>query len=132
MPVRHAAAHAPSHSAAHAPAHAPAHGAAHASRPSHAPAPGVEHARPTRPTRSRRRRRVEAAPVPLGSLTQRDHRPAVACQACGSAHVTRLSMNLTDGTPVDFTSCHRCEHRTWEHEGSALPVEHVLERTRKV
>jgi hypothetical protein len=41
-------------------------------------------------------------------------------------------MNLTDGTPVDFTSCHRCEHRTWEHSGAELSVDAVLERTRKV
>jgi hypothetical protein len=45
--------------------------------------------------------------------------------------VTRLSMNLTDGTPVEFTSCHRCEHRTWEHGGDALSVDSVLDRTRR-
>ncbi len=78
-----------------------------------------------------RRRRQDAPPVQLGSLTQRDHRPVTACAACGSAHVTRLSMSLTDGTPVDFTSCHRCEHRSWEHAGDALAVESVLEHTRK-
>jgi ribosomal protein L37E len=68
---------------------------------------------------------------PLGSLTQRDHRVEVTCRGCGSLHVTRLSMSLTDGTPVDFTSCHRCEHRTWEHAGSELSVEGVLARSRK-
>jgi hypothetical protein len=40
-------------------------------------------------------------------------------------------MNLTDGTPVDFTSCHHCEHRTWEHAGTPLPVDSVLDRARK-
>jgi hypothetical protein len=40
-------------------------------------------------------------------------------------------MNLTDGTPVDFTSCHHCEHRSWQHAGDALGVEAVLERARK-
>jgi hypothetical protein len=45
--------------------------------------------------------------------------------------VTRLSLNLTDGTPVEFTSCHRCEHRSWEHAGSVMPVQTVLDRTRK-
>jgi hypothetical protein len=68
---------------------------------------------------------------PLGSLTQRDHRVSAACAACGSLHVTRLFMNLTDGTPVDFTSCHHCEHRTWEHDGTQLSVAGVLDRTRK-
>ncbi len=77
------------------------------------------------------RQRHQAPAVPLGSLTQPDHRDGAACRECGSRHVTRLAMNLTDGTPVDFTSCHHCEHRTWEHAGGPLAVEAVLERTRK-
>jgi hypothetical protein len=83
---------------------------------------------------SPRRRGRGRAPVevtPLGSLTQREHRPQASCQGCGSHHVTRLSLSLTDGTPVDFTSCHRCEHRAWEHAGLRLSVEAVLDRTRK-
>ncbi len=84
-----------------------------------------------RPRRSRGR--ADAAPAgPLGSLTQRDHRTSATCRDCGSDHVTRLAMSLTDGTPVDFTSCHRCEHRTWEHAGAELSVDAVLERTRKL
>jgi len=82
-----------------------------------------------RPRRARGRGQLPAGP--LGSLTQRDHRGAAECRGCGSVHVTRLSMNLTDGTPVDFTSCHRCEHRTWEHAGAELSVTGVLDRTRK-
>jgi hypothetical protein len=42
-----------------------------------------------------------------------------------------LSLSLTDGTPVEFTSCHRCEHRSWEHAGSEMTVQSVLDRTRK-
>ncbi len=86
----------------------------------------------SRPVRRRGRGRAEVVHPPLGSLTQRDNRTAISCQACGSGHVTRLSMNLTDGTPVDFTSCHRCEHKTWEHGGAELSVDGVLDRTRKV
>jgi hypothetical protein len=43
-------------------------------------------------------------------------------------------MNLTDGSPVEFTSCHRCEHRTWAEQGStrALAVDRVLDKTRKL
>ena len=72
--------------------------------------------------------------VPLGSLTQPGARDGVFCRACGSDRVTRIAMNLTDGSPVEFTSCHRCEHRTWaEHqEGGQLPVAKVLDRARKV
>lgn len=72
--------------------------------------------------------------LPLGSLTQPGARAGAACRACGSEHVTRISMSLTDGSPVDFTSCHRCEHRTWEEQGAAsvIPVQRVLDRARKV
>jgi hypothetical protein len=56
----------------------------------------------------------------------------VACSGCGSDRVTRISMTLTDGTPVDFTSCHVCEHRTWqESAGDTLALDGVLQRTRK-
>jgi len=81
---------------------------------------------------TRRRRTRATAPVPLGSLTQREHRRPDSCRGCGSGRVTRLSLNLTDGTPVEFTSCHRCEHRSWEHAGSVLTVQSVLDRTRKL
>jgi hypothetical protein len=72
--------------------------------------------------------------VPLGSLTQRGARTGAGCRACGSERVTRIAMNLTDGSPVEFTSCHKCEHRTWAEQGTAkaLPVGRVLDRTRKI
>ena len=56
----------------------------------------------------RRRGRGSVPAVPLGSLTQREHRHTEVCRGCGSPQVTKLSLSLTDGTPVDFTSCHRC------------------------
>ena len=81
---------------------------------------------------AQRGRRQPAPAVPLGSLTQRGHRTAASCDVCGSGHVTRLSLSLTDGTPVDFTSCHRCEHRSWAGtSGDRLPVDAVLEHARK-
>jgi hypothetical protein len=70
--------------------------------------------------------------VPLGSLTQRGDRAAETCADCSSTRITQLSMNLTDGTPVDFVSCHVCGHRSWTHEGVALDVSDVLDRSRKV
>jgi hypothetical protein len=85
----------------------------------------------TLPSGRRSRGRGRVITGPLGSLTQRDHRVSAECRGCGSPHVTRLSMNLTDGTPVDFTSCHRCEYRTWEHAGAEMTVQRVLDRTRK-
>ncbi len=70
--------------------------------------------------------------VSLGSLTQSGARVGLGCRACGSDRVTRIAMSLTDGTPVEFTSCHRCEHRAWEQYGTALPVDVVLDKTRKI
>jgi len=75
-----------------------------------------------------RRPRAEDA-LPLGSLTQREHRSPDGCVACGSTRLTRLSMNLTDGGSVDFVACHHCEHRRWEEAGSDVPVADVLLRT---
>lgn len=96
------------------------------------PTPRSVDASARRGSRSTGRGRAAAVPsAPLGSLTQRDNRSGAACRECGSPHVTRLVMSLTDGTPVDFTSCHRCEHRTWEHPGGDLSVGAVLDRARK-
>jgi DNA-directed RNA polymerase subunit M/transcription elongation factor TFIIS len=83
--------------------------------------------------RSSGRRRGRSVPPqrPLGSLTQKADRPLVTCGVCGSHHVTRLNLQLTDGTPVQFTSCHRCEHRSWQHIDGELTVAGVLDRTRK-
>ena len=87
---------------------------------------------PVRRSRSRVSPRVQPTP-PLGSLTQPGARDGVVCSACGSDCVTRLAMTLTDGTPVSFTSCHRCEHRTWtELGGGALARESVLDKARKI
>ena len=65
------------------------------------------------------------------SLTQAGNRPSGSCPSCGSARVTALAMTLTDGTPVRFSSCHECEHRTWTHEGDALAFADVLARATK-
>ncbi len=82
--------------------------------------------------------RSSAAPVtPIsGSLTQRGARSGATCRACGSVRVTRISLTLTDGSPVQLTSCHRCEYRTWEdsgpgENGAPLPVANILDKARK-
>jgi hypothetical protein len=40
-------------------------------------------------------------------------------------------MTLTDGSPVQLVSCHRCETRTWVGDDGALPVSSVLDKARK-
>jgi DNA-directed RNA polymerase subunit M/transcription elongation factor TFIIS len=69
-------------------------------------------------------------PLPA-SLTQAGTRPSGSCPECGSARMTALAMTLTDGTPVEFASCHDCEHRQWSHEGTPLGFAAVIERTTK-
>jgi hypothetical protein len=74
--------------------------------------------------------------VPLGSLTQAGARSEATCADCGSHRVTHLAMTLTDGTPVEFVSCHRCEHKTWVDASGVqhreLPVGTVLDKARKI
>jgi hypothetical protein len=70
-------------------------------------------------------------PAQLGSLTQRGARTGAYCRVCDSERVTRISMELTDGSQVDFTHCLECENRTWQQGDEVLSVEHVLSRARK-
>ena len=48
------------------------------------------------------------------------------CAACESPSVTRISITMAEGDVVDFTSCHRCEHRTYVSDGEPLPLNRVL------
>jgi DNA-directed RNA polymerase subunit M/transcription elongation factor TFIIS len=54
-----------------------------------------------------------------------------SCTECGGARVTKISMRLTDGSPVDFVSCHDCEHKHWRGSDGALALDGVLDRARK-
>ncbi len=71
------------------------------------------------------------AATPLGSLTQPGARTGATCRMCASERVTRISMELTDGDQVDFTSCLECEHRTWEHGEDLLSVDRVLTKAQR-
>jgi hypothetical protein len=65
------------------------------------------------------------------SLTQVSSKVVNRCPECAGGRLTRIAMVLTDGSPVEFTSCHTCEHRSWVQHGSALPIDTVLAKTRK-
>ena len=41
----------------------------------------------------------------------------VTCVQCSGHRVTHITMTLTDGSVVDFASCHTCEHKTWTEAG---------------
>ncbi len=66
------------------------------------------------------------------SLVTTPVRALAVCAACASTKVTAITMTLTDGTIVDFASCHRCEHKSWTQAGEPLPVATVLARATKV
>jgi transcription elongation factor Elf1 len=53
------------------------------------------------------------------------------CAECGGTRVTHISMTLTDGSMVDFASCHSCEHKSWTEAGTGLDVSDVLNKARK-
>ena len=65
------------------------------------------------------------------SLTQVSSTAAARCPVCDGTRLTRIGLVLTDGSPVDFTSCHNCEHKSWVHEGTDLPIDTVLAKARK-
>lgn len=54
------------------------------------------------------------------------------CSQCSGTRVTHISMTLTDGSLVDFSSCHTCEHKSWTASGAGLEVSDVLKRAQKL
>jgi len=70
-------------------------------------------------------------PAQPSSLTRPGARSGATCPSCGSVRLTSLSMTLTDGTPVSFSSCHNCEHRVWADDRGHLDFADVLSRATK-
>ena len=56
----------------------------------------------------------------------------VTCVQCTGHRVTHITMTLTDGSVVDFASCHTCEHKTWTESGTGLDVSAVLKKAQKI
>lgn len=48
------------------------------------------------------------------------------CESCASPSVTRISITMAEGAVVDFTSCHRCEHKSYASDGEPVPLDRVL------
>lgn len=65
------------------------------------------------------------------SLVTTPTRARATCASCASNRVTAITMTLTDGSLVDFASCHACEHKSWTQQGSPLEFPAVLAKTRK-
>jgi predicted metal-binding protein len=66
------------------------------------------------------------------SLVTTPTRQLATCTACSGTRVTRITMTLTDGSVVDFTSCHACEQKTWRQAGTGLAVTDVLRKAQKI
>jgi hypothetical protein len=54
------------------------------------------------------------------------------CGTCASSRVTEITMTLTDGSVVDFLSCHSCESKSWTQSGRALDIDAVLGKAKKI
>ena len=53
------------------------------------------------------------------------------CGACAGTRVTAITMTLTDGSSVDFASCHSCETKAWRQGGQELDISTVLGKAKK-
>ena len=65
------------------------------------------------------------------SLVTTPTRELASCTHCASNRVMSITMTLTDGSVVDFVSCHTCERKSWAENGSGLAVADVLKRSAK-
>jgi transcription elongation factor Elf1 len=65
------------------------------------------------------------------SLVTTPTRQLATCAHCASNRVMSITMTLTDGSVVDFVSCHTCERKTWAENGTDLDVADVLRRSAK-
>ena len=53
------------------------------------------------------------------------------CPSCAGTRVTAITMTLTDGSSVDFSSCHSCETKSWRQGGQELDISTVLGKAQK-
>ena len=53
------------------------------------------------------------------------------CGSCSGTRVTAITMTLTDGSSVDFASCHTCETKSWRQGGQELDIKTVLGKAQK-
>ena len=65
------------------------------------------------------------------SLVTTPARALATCEACSGTRVTSITMTLTDGSLVDFTSCHGCERKSWKQAGRELDIATVLGKAKK-
>ena len=65
------------------------------------------------------------------SLVTTPTRHLAVCTRCSGTRVTAITMTLTDGSSVDFSSCHSCETKSWRQGGQELDITTVLGKAQK-
>ncbi|NQV07245.1 hypothetical protein HQ535_11905 [bacterium] len=55
----------------------------------------------------------------------------VECSQCGASDAIQIELTVSDEQTILFNSCHRCEHRWWMSDGSAIDITGVLDLVRK-
>ena len=61
---------------------------------------------------------------------RRERGVEVECSSCGASDAIRIRLRLNDETEVNFSSCHRCEHRWWDSNGEVVDLTTVLDKAR--
>jgi DNA-directed RNA polymerase subunit M/transcription elongation factor TFIIS len=78
-----------------------------------------------------RQRTAPVVPTTPSSLVKLADSQRVKCPQCSSPRLTEIAMTLTDGSPVQFTSCRHCEYRAWTQFGEVLEVDSVITKATK-
>jgi hypothetical protein len=92
----------------------------------------AQHAERTIRSTAHRTRQTGSALAGPASLASPGARNLTSCHLCGGRHVTAIAITLTDGSRVQFASCHRCENRWWVEGDATLSFEHVIAKARKI
>ena len=54
-----------------------------------------------------------------------------SCPHCNGQKITRMAVQLTDGTPVTLMSCATCDRRTWWNGAERLDLQDVVDKSTK-
>jgi hypothetical protein len=95
------------------------------------PAPAATLTVDTLSVRVTRQRTQPSLPTTPSSLVKLSDSAREKCPVCTSPRLTEIAMTLTDGSPVQFTSCRHCEYRAWTQAGEVLEVDSVISKATK-
>jgi len=55
----------------------------------------------------------------------------LSCPGCAGKRMTRILLALTDGTPVNITSCQSCTYQSWRASDNTLELDGLLPAQRR-